>query len=127
MFGRPAALIGVAALAASAVAAPAAAQNTQDADRFIKLLQSYDYEKLIGSKVLETDQQMAPPCPGERKIESRQIVAIVEAPQFIATRDVPVAGRWLERVVVSRCGKSVRHNVFLFASEVRGLHAVVGF
>ncbi|HEY7610656.1 MAG TPA: hypothetical protein VIF14_15610 [Alphaproteobacteria bacterium] len=106
---------------------PAAAQNPQDADRFIKLVQSYDYEKLIGSKVIETDQQMSPPCPGERKIESRQIVAITEAPQFIATRDVPVAGRWLERVAVSRCGKSVRHNVFLFASKLRGLHAVVGF
>lgn len=72
---------------------PAAAQTQQDADRFIKLLQSYDYEKLIGSKVLETDQQMSPPCPGERKIESRQLVTVTEAPQFIATRDVPVAGR----------------------------------
>ena len=108
-------------------APPAAAQNAQDADRFIKLVQSYDYEKLIGSKVLETDQEMSPPCPGERKIESRQIVGILEAPQFIATRDVPVAGRWLERVIVSRCGKTVRHNVFLFAAKVRGLHAVVGF
>jgi len=108
-------------------ALPAAAQNPQDADRFIKLVQSYDYEKLIGSKVIETDQQMSPPCQGERKIEGRQIVAITEAPQFIATRDVPVAGRWLERVVVSRCGKTVRHNVFLFASKLRGLHAVVGF
>ena len=106
---------------------PAAAQTQQDADRFIKLLQTYDYEKLIGSKVLETDQQMAPPCRSERKIESRQLVTVTEAPQFIATRDVPVAGRWLERVTVARCGKSVRHNVFLQASRVRGLHAVVGF
>ena len=106
---------------------PAAAQTPQDADKFIKLVQSYDYEKLIGSKVLETDQQMSPPCQGDRKIESRQIVAITEAPQFIQTRDVPVAGRWLERVVVSRCGKNVRHNVFLTASRLRGLHAVVGF
>jgi hypothetical protein len=103
------------------------AQNPQDADRFIKLVQSYDYEKLIGAKVVETDQQMSPPCRGERKIESRQIVTITEAPQFIATRDVPIAGKWLERVSVSRCGKSVRHNVFLFASKLRGLHAVVGF
>jgi hypothetical protein len=115
----------VAALVAGV--SPAAAQSAQDADRFIKLVQSYDYEKLIGGKVLETDQQMSPPCPGERKIESRQIVAVTETPQFIDTREVPVAGRWLERVVVSRCGKSVRHNVFLFASKVRGLHAVVGF
>jgi len=106
---------------------PAAAQTQQDADRFIKLLQSYDYEKLIGSKVLETDQQMSPPCQGERKIEGRQLVTVTEAPQFIATRDVPVAGRWLERVTVSRCGKNVRHNVFLQATRVRGLHAVVGF
>jgi hypothetical protein len=106
---------------------PAAAQTPQDADRFIKLLQSYDYEKLIGSKVIETDQQMAPPCQGERKIEGRQLVTVTEAPQFIATREVPVAGRWLERMTVSRCGKSVRHNVFLQASRVRGLHAVVGF
>src|SRR5688572_15816228 len=63
---------------------PAVAQTQQDADRFIKLLQSYDYEKLIGSKVLETDQQMSPPCQGERKIESRQLVTVTEAPQFIA-------------------------------------------
>lgn len=108
-------------------AAPAAAQTAQDADRFIKLLRSYDYEKLIGGKVIETDQQMAPPCRGERKIESRQLVTVTEAPQFIATREVPIAGRWLERVTVGRCGKSVRHNVFLQASKVRGLHAVVGF
>jgi len=108
-------------------AAPAMAQTQQDADRFIKLLQSYDYEKLIGGKVLETDQQMSPPCEAERKIESRQLVTITEAPQFIATREVPVAGRWLERVTVSRCSRTVRHNVFLFASKVRGLHAVVGF
>jgi hypothetical protein len=114
-------------IAAALFAHPAAAQTQQDADRFIKLLQSYDYEKLIGSKVIETDQQMAPPCRGERKIEGRQIVAVTEAPQFIATRDVPVAGRWLERVTVARCGKSVRHNVFLQATRVRGLHAVVGF
>jgi len=106
---------------------PAAAQTQQDADRFIKLLQSYDYEKLVGGKVIETDQQMSPPCPGERKVEGRQLVTVTEAPQFIATRDVPVAGRWLERVSVSRCGKTVRHNVFLQASRVRGLHAVVGF
>src|SRR5678815_3805741 len=88
----------VAALVAGV--SPAAAQSAQDADRFIKLVQSYDYEKLIGGKVLETDQQMSPPCPGERKIESRQIVAVTETPQFIDTREVPVAGRWLERVVV---------------------------
>lgn len=116
-----------ATLALMALAPPAAAQSAQDADRFIKLVQSYDYEKLIGSKVIETDQAMSPPCPGERKIESRQIVTITEAPQFIATRDVPIAGKWLERVVVSRCGRTVRHNVFLFASKLRGLHAVVGF
>ena len=114
-------------LAGVLVAAPSAAQTQQDADRFIKLLRSYDYEKLIGSKVIETDQQMAPPCRGERKIESRQLVTVMEAPQFIDTREVPVAGRWLERVTVSRCGKNVRHNVFLQASKVRGLHAVVRF
>jgi len=120
--------LGSVALIVSLLAAvPAAAQTAQDADRFIKLLRSYDYEKLIGSKVIETDQQMAPPCRGERKIESRQLVTVTEAPQFIATREVPVAGRWLERVTVGRCGKSVRHNVFLQASRVRGLHAVVGF
>jgi hypothetical protein len=120
--------VGIVLIAGLVFAATtAAAQTQQDADRFIKLLQSYDYEKLIGSKVLETDQQMSPPCPGERKIESRQLVTVSEAPQFIATRDVPVAGRWLERVSVSRCGKNVRHNVFLQASRVRGLHAVVGF
>ena len=120
-------LVFAAIAALFAAAAPAAAQSQQDADRFIKLLQSYDYEKLIGGKVLETDQQMSPPCQGERKIESRQLVTITEAPQFVATREVPVAGRWLERVTVSRCGRAVRHNVFLFASKVRGLHAVVGF
>lgn len=114
-------------LAGALVTAPCFAQTQQDADRFIKLLRSYDYEKLIGGKVIETDQQMAPPCRGERKIESRQLVTVMEAPQFIDTREVPVAGRWLERVTVSRCGKSVRHNVFLQASKVRGLHAVVGF
>jgi len=117
----------LACLIALSINAPAPAQTAQDADRFIRLLQSYDYEKLIGAKVLETDQAMAPPCQGERKIESRQLVTITEAPQFIATRDVPIAGRWLERVTVSRCGRQVRHNVFLFASKVRGLHAVVGF
>jgi hypothetical protein len=114
-------------IAGLACAAPAAAQTQQDADRFIRLLQSYDYEKLIGGKVLETDQAMAPPCQGERKIESRQLVTVTEAPQFVATREVPIAGRWLERVTVSRCGRTVRHNVFLLASKVRGLHAVVGF
>jgi hypothetical protein len=116
-------LLAMAALAAP----PVHAQTSQDADRFIKLVQSYDYEKLIGSKVIETDQQMSPPCQGDRKVESRQIVAVIEAPRFIQTRDVPVAGRWLERVVVSRCGKQVSHNVFLTASQVRGLHAVVAF
>jgi hypothetical protein len=115
------------AIALATLSSPALAQTQQDADRFIKLLQSYDYEKLIGGKVLETDQQMSPPCRSERKIEGRQLVTVTEAPQFISTREVPVAGRWLERVTVSRCGKSVRHNVFLQASRVRGLHAVVGF
>ncbi|MGH7002866.1 MAG: hypothetical protein ACREIP_02845 [Alphaproteobacteria bacterium] len=115
-------------LACLAAAAPSAfAQSAQDADRFIKLLQSYDYEKLIGAKVLETDQQMAPPCQGERKIESRQLLVVTEPPQFVDTREVPVAGKWRERVNVSRCGKSMRHNVFLYASKVRGLHAVVAF
>lgn len=112
---------------AAPAGSPAAAQTPQDADKFIKLVQSYDYEKLIGSKVLETDQQMSPPCQGERKIEGRQIVAIVEAPQFVDTRAVPVAGKWRERVTVSRCGQTVRHNIFLYASRVRGLHAVVAF
>lgn len=118
---------GAIALFACGAAHAQVTPNQQDADRFIKLLQSYDYEKLIGGKVFETDQQMSPPCEAERKIESRQLVTITEAPQFIATREVPVAGRWLERVTVSRCGRTVRHNVFLFASKVRGLHAVVGF
>ncbi|HXG81411.1 MAG TPA: hypothetical protein VNJ05_06395 [Sphingomicrobium sp.] len=121
------AALGALAATAFLAAKPSHAQTQQDADRFIQLLQSYDYEKLIGGKVLETDQQMAPPCQGERKIESRQLVTVTEAPQFISTREVPIAGRWLERVTVSRCGKSVRHNVFLQATRVRGLHAVVGF
>jgi len=97
----------IVAAAVAACAAPAAAQTAQDADKFIKLVQSYDYEKLIGGKVLETDQQMAPPCNGERKIEGRQIVAIVKPPQFVDTRAVPVAGEWRERVIVGRCGKQV--------------------
>jgi hypothetical protein len=122
-----ASIAGCFVAAAILAAPPAAAQTQQDADRFIKLLQSYDYEKLIGSKVIETDQQMSPPCRSERKVEGRQLVTVTEAPQFISTREVPVAGRWLERVTVGRCGKSVRHNVFLQATRVRGLHAVVGF
>ena len=117
----------LAAVASAAMLSPALGQTAQDADKFIKLIQSYDYEKLIGGKVMETDQQMSPPCNGERKIDGRQIVAIVQAPQFVDTRTVPVAGEWRERVTVSRCGKQVRHNVFLYASRVRGLHAVVAF
>ena len=122
-------LLAVAAHVGQGRLAPAAlAQATQqDADRFIKLLRSYDYEKLIGDQVVTTDRQMAPPCNGARKIVSRQAVVIIEPPQFVATRDVPIAGRWLEKVTVSRCGRNVRHNVFLFASKIRGLHAVAGF
>jgi len=117
----------LACLLPALAASPAFGQTAQDADKFIKLVQSYDYERLIGAKVFETDQQMSPPCQGERKIEGRQIVAVAEAPQFIDTRAVPVAGKWRERVTVVRCGRTVRHNVFLYASRVRGLHAVVAF
>lgn len=120
-------LLAVAAVLSAGTAHAQAPPTAQDADRFIRLLQSYDYQKLVAGKVMETDEGMAPPCNAERKIESRQIVAITEPPQFLATREVPTAGKWVERVTVSRCGRSVRHNVFLFASTVRGLHAVVGF
>jgi hypothetical protein len=115
------------AAATATTAAPCTAQSVNDVDRFIKLVRSYDYEKLIGDRVLDTDRQMAPPCNGEHKILSHQIVTITEAPHFIATRDVPVSGKWLDRVTVDHCGHTIRHNVFLSASKLRGLHAVLGF
>jgi hypothetical protein len=116
-------------LAAIVIVPPdgASAQSTQDAvRRFAKFLRSATYETLIAKQAIANDESMAPPCKGERRIAARKLVAITVTPDFIATREVPVKGAWVERIGVVRCGRTVEHNIFVSATKVRGLHAAAG-
>jgi hypothetical protein len=118
--------IVVALLALAGV--PAIGQTPrEDADRFLRFLGSATYSTLVVKKALDTDEQMLPPCRERREPVGRRLAAITQQPQFSGVREVPVAGAWVERVSVRRCGQTVEHNVFAFASPVRGLHVVAGF
>lgn len=119
---------GLVAALALAAAAPAAAQATREnADRFLRFIGSATYSTLVVKKALDTDEQMLPPCREKREPVARRLAAITQQPEFSGVREVPIAGAWVERVSIRRCGQVVEHNVFAFASRVRGLHVVAGF
>lgn len=115
--------------AAAAVAGPVSATaqvSREQADKFIKFLGSETYSTLVAQRALANDEALPPKCK-TRRIADRKIVAIPETPQFIATREVPVRGKWVERITIERCGRRIDHNIFVSASRVRGLHAAAGF
>jgi hypothetical protein len=116
------------ALAAGAATGPAVGQTPREnADRFLRFIGSATYSTLVVKKALDTDEQMLPPCRERREPVGRRLAAITVQPEFSGVREVPIAGAWVERVTVRRCGQTVEHNVFAFASPVRGLHVVAGF
>jgi hypothetical protein len=120
------ALLLILAFAAFGPSAWAQKPEPEQVDRFLKYLRNPNYTELLGRKALETDAEMPPEC-GERALAGRTLFAVTEQPVFIDSRNVPVEGSWAERVAVRRCGTVVEHNIYFFASKVRGLHAVAGF
>lgn len=118
-------LLAIVVSAALTVQASAQASREQ-ADKFIRFLGSETYATLVAQRALANDEAMPPRCK-TRSISDRKIVAIPETPRFIATREVPVRGKWVERIRIARCGRAVDHNIFVSASRVRGLHAAAGF
>lgn len=106
----------------------ASAQQTQQSDiqRFVRFLGSKTYSELLGNKALDVDEKLPPRCKS-RKLVRRKLFAVSQRPQFIRSREVPIAGRWAERVTVQRCGRLIEHNIFVEASRVRGLVAIAGF
>lgn len=115
-------------LAAAALsAAPAYAQvNDETVRKFRKFLGSWTYSTLVAKRALDNDAALPPKC-GHRRVAGRRLIALPAKPEFIATRQVPIAGAWVERVAVRRCGSIVQHNIFVTASKVRGLLARAGF
>lgn len=116
----------LAALACLLPATAPAQVSREQADRFIKFLGSETYSTLVAQRAIANDEALPPRCR-TRNIVDRKIVAIPETPRFIGSRDVPVAGKWVERIAIERCGRRVEHNIFVSASRVRGLHATAGF
>lgn len=94
--------------------------------RFRSFLGSWTYSTLIAKRALDNDDALPPTC-GRRRVVGRRIVALPVRPEFIPSREVPVAGEWVERVAVRRCGRVVHHNIFVSAHRVRGLVARPGF
>lgn len=109
------------------IAVTAAAQPSDRAGaRFVKFLGSQTYTQLIAKRALDTDLEMPPTCKN-RQVMKRRFIYLFRRPQFISSREVPVAGEWLVRVTVRRCGRMVEHNMFVRASRVRGLVVQPGY
>lgn len=87
--------------------APAAGQN--QAERFQAYLQMNGYKNLLGKLANIGDTLSAPECK-DHKLVSHTIVAIFAPPNFVEGLH-PVAGQWLDRVVMNRCGTEVFQNV----------------
>lgn len=127
------ALAGVLLLAL--LASPAAASGTGGdtaaaeamAKRFLQFRQSAPFRALLMRTVRQADERLPPACD-DRKPVGRELVAVPEPVLFKPGRADPVAGRWIERVAVARCGTTVQHNVFFVASEdgLASLAAVPG-
>jgi len=106
---------------------PALAQDGEDTRaRFVKFLGSPAYTQLIAKQALDNDSYMPPKC-NSRQVVRRRFIYLFRRPAFLATRDVPIAGEWLVRVTVRRCGRAVDHNLFVKASHVRGLVVQPGY
>lgn len=111
----------------SVLSAPSMAQvNEETVRKFHRFLGSWTYSTLVAKRALDNDAALPPRC-NRRRVVARRLVALPVRPQFIATRQVPVAGAWVERVAIRRCGSVVQHNIFVTASKVRGLVARAGF
>ena len=117
------------ALLVFAISAPAFGQATShdQVDRFARFINSARYTTLVVDRALVTDRAMAPPCNDQRQFVGRRLLAVTETPSFAPGRDVPLAGAWLERVTLRRCGTTVDHNVFVKATRDRGVQASTGF
>jgi hypothetical protein len=117
------------ALLCLALSGPAFGQaaTPDQVDRFARFINSARYTTLVVDRALVTDRAMAPPCADQRQFVGRRLLAVTETPKFVAGRDVPVAGNWLERVTLRRCGATVDHNVFVKATPDRGVQASTGF
>lgn len=120
--------IVAAVVSGAALAGPVFAQSLEKrAQQFKAYLGSLDYSTFLAQKALDNDKALPPACSKRRLTGRRQLFAVYQTPRFIRTRKVPIRGAWAERVEVSRCGRTVLHNIYLSASPKRGIHAVAGF
>lgn len=115
---------GFIAFAATLVAAaPAFAQNAQQpapaaqpqnpAQRFEAYATSEGYKKAIGQLAVMGATISAPECKDHKAVK-RASITIYAGPQF-AEGVHPVAGLWLDRVLMDRCGKPGYQNILVQA------------
>lgn len=94
---------------------PAAEQSQDPQQRFQAYVTSPGYKSMISQLAVMGDTISAPECK-EHKPKERASLTIYGAPYF-ETGIHPVAGLWLDRIKMDRCGTATFQNVLIQAQK----------
>ena len=91
------------------------AQPQDPAQRFQAYVTSDGYKTMLGQMAVMGDTISAPECK-EHKPQERASLTIYAAPLFEAGMH-PVAGLWLDRIKMNRCGATTFQNILIQAQK----------
>lgn len=94
---------------------PAAGQAQDPAQRFQSYVTSDGYKNMLSQLAVMGDTISAPDCK-EHKPQERASLTIYAPPMFEAGLH-PVAGLWLDRIKMNRCGTQTFQNVLIQAQK----------
>lgn len=94
---------------------PAAGQPQDPAQRFQAYVTSDGYKNMLSQLAVMGDTISAPECK-EHKPQERASLTIYAPPMFEAGLH-PVAGLWLDRIKMNRCGATTFQNVLIQAQK----------
>jgi hypothetical protein len=105
------------ALVAAFALAPASASRAQGSDaRLNRYLGSQEYANIVVSRALEADRLRKTGCDQPKALR-HTLQNVLEAPRFAADSNAPVAGVWIDRVDIDRCGTTIAENMLVIVDK----------
>jgi hypothetical protein len=105
------------ALVAAFALAPASVSRAQDPDaRLNRYLGSQEYANTVVSRALEADRLRKTGCDQPKALR-HALQNVLEPPRFAEDSTAPVAGVWIDRVDIDRCGTTIAENMLVIVDR----------
>jgi hypothetical protein len=102
---------------AAALVAGIASAHAQGPDqRLARYVASHEYADAVMGRAEEADRLRKTGCDQPKALR-HALFQVLDPPRFAEGSDVPIAGVWMDRVDIDRCGAAVAENILVVAEE----------